>query len=59
MSQRETNRQNPIKIIVGVLAFILLVVWFYFEREFEPLVGILIALEASLLWVAKKSDKGL
>jgi len=57
MSQRETDTKNPIKFTIGALAFVLMVVWFIYEHGFEPLIGILVALEMFLLWVANRNDK--
>lgn len=34
-----------------------MIVWFYYEREFEPLIAILVALEVFLLWAANQNNK--
>lgn len=57
MSQNRHENQPLIKIVIPILGFILLVLWFYFDREFEPLVAILIALEGFLLWLATRNPK--
>lgn len=54
MSRRQTDPLNPVRVLILGLTLVLLVAWFYRDRAFEPLIGILATLEFALLWITSR-----